>query len=225
MIIDFHGHVGRWDALDMIDDPAEMLRAMDAVGIDKSCVFNIFHPDGKPGNDQTAAFVARHPDRFIGFAYVCPTCPDTVRPELERAIDELGFRAIKIYPPYTPFPLDDSAWDPIYEFAAERGLAIIAHTGGEPTASPAQFGRAAAPLSHRPLRRRPLRQHRAVSQPSHCRGPAFAQLLPRNLLDLPHSRRHRRAGGQGRGRPRALRLGYALDGPPPPARQDHHRGY
>ena len=86
MIIDFHGHVGRWDALDMVDDPAEMLRAMDAVGIDKSCVFNIFHPDGKPGNDQTAAFVARHPDRFIGFAYVCPTCPDTVRPELERAI-------------------------------------------------------------------------------------------------------------------------------------------
>ena len=102
MIIDFHGHVGRWDSLDMVDDPAEMLRSMDAVGIDKSCVFNIFHPDGQPGNDQTAAFVARHPDRFIGFAYVCPTCPDTVRPELERAIDELGFRAIKIYPPYTP---------------------------------------------------------------------------------------------------------------------------
>ena len=70
----------------------------------KAASFNIFHPDGKPGNDQTAAFVARHPDRFIGFAYVCPTCPDTVRPELERAIDELGFRAIKIYPPYTPFP-------------------------------------------------------------------------------------------------------------------------
>ena len=75
MIIDFHGHVGRWDALDMVDDPAEMLRAMDAVGIDKSCVFNIFHPDGQPGNDQTAAFVARHPDRFIGFAYVCPHLP------------------------------------------------------------------------------------------------------------------------------------------------------
>ena len=159
MIIDFHGHVGRWDSLDMIDDPAAMLRAMDAVGIDKSCVFNIFHPEGKPGNDQTAAFVARHPDRFIGFAYVCPTCPDTVRPELERAIDELGFRAIKIYPPYTPFPLDDSAWDPIYEFAAERGLAIIAHTGGEPTAAPAQFGSRSRALPQRPLRRRPLRQH------------------------------------------------------------------
>ena len=49
-----------------------MLRAMDAVGIDKSCVFNIFHPDGKPGNDQTAAFIARHPDRFIGFCLCVP---------------------------------------------------------------------------------------------------------------------------------------------------------
>ena len=142
-VIDFHGHVGRWDALDMVDDPDEMIRAMDAVGIDRSCVFNIFHPDGQPGNDQTAAFVARHPDRFIGFAYVSPMMPDTVRPELERTIDALGFKAIKIYSPYTPYPLDDPAWDPVYGFADERGLAIIAHTGGEATSAPAQLGRAA----------------------------------------------------------------------------------
>ena len=144
LVIDFHGHVGRWDALDAVDDPEKMLRAMDAAGIDRSCVFNIFHPDGGPGNDTTAAFVDRHPDRFIGFAYVSPTMPETIRPELERAIDELGMPAIKIYPPYTPYPLDDSAWDPVYGFADERGLAIIAHTGGEPTAGPDQFGRAAA---------------------------------------------------------------------------------
>jgi len=143
LIIDFHGHVGRWDSLGLLDDPAGMLRAMDACGLDKSCLFNIFHPDGKSGNDQTAAFVARHPDRFIGFAYVSPTMPDTVRPELERAIDELGFKAIKIYPPYTKYPLDDPAWDPVYSFADERGLAVIAHTGSEPVSTPAQFGRAA----------------------------------------------------------------------------------
>ena len=111
-VIDFHGHVGRWDAFAMGDDPAPMLRAMDAVGIDRSCLFNIFHPDGRSGNDQTAAFVAQHPDRFIGFAYVSPMLPETVGPELKRAIDELGFKAIKIYSPYTPYPLDHPAWDP-----------------------------------------------------------------------------------------------------------------
>ena len=125
LVIDFHGHVGRWDALDAVDDPEKMLRAMDAAGIDKSCVFNIFHPDGGPGNDATAAFVGCHPDRFIGFAYVSPTMPGTIRPELERAIDGLGMPAIKIYPPYTPYPLDDPAWDPVYGFADERGLAVI----------------------------------------------------------------------------------------------------
>ncbi|MCE2450781.1 MAG: amidohydrolase family protein [Candidatus Latescibacteria bacterium] len=218
MIIDFHGHVGRWDSLDMVDDPAEMLRAMDAVGIDKSCVFNIFHPDGQPGNDQTAAFIARHPDRFIGFAYVCPTCPDTVRPELERAIDELGFRAIKIYPPYTPFPLDDSAWDPIYSFAAERGLAVLAHTGGEPTAAPAQFGRAAARFPNA----RFVAGHSGNTEPYRSQAIAAAQRLPNYFLETCSTFR---TPGQGRGRPRALRLGHALDGPPPPARQDHHRGH
>ena len=142
-IIDFHGHVGRWDGLDMADDPNTMLNAMDRAGIDLSCLFNIFHPDGRTGNDLTAAFVARHPDRFIGFAYACPLWPEDPTAELKRAIDELGFKAIKIYSPYTPYPLDHPAWDPVYGFADERGLAIIAHTGGEATSSPEQLGRAA----------------------------------------------------------------------------------
>ena len=70
--------------------------------------------------------------------------PETLGPELERAIDELSFKAIKIYSPYTPYPLDHPAWDPVYGFADERGLAVIAHTGGEATSSPAQLGRAAS---------------------------------------------------------------------------------
>ncbi len=135
-VIDFHGHVGRWDCVGLNDDPAGMLRAMNAVGIDKSCVFNIFHPDGRTGNDLTARFVEGHPDRFIGFAYVSPLMPRSMAPELERAIDHLGMRAIKLYPSYTPFPLDDPIWDPIYDFAHQRGLVIITHTGIEPTAAP-----------------------------------------------------------------------------------------
>ena len=142
-VIDFHGHVGRWDDLGVVDDPTTMLRAMDAVGIDRSCVFNIFHPEGRTGNDETAAFVARYPDRFIGFAYVSPLLPDLMVPELERAIDELGFPAIKLYPPYTPYLLCESIWDPIYAFANERELAVILHTGSEKTAEPGHLLQAA----------------------------------------------------------------------------------
>ena len=144
MVIDFHGHTGRWDSYEVKDDAPTMLRAMDAGGIDKSCLFHIFHPDGTPGNDETAAFVARHPDRFIGFAYVSPLLPEGMITELERSIDVLGLRAIKIYPPYTTWALDHEVWDPIYQFAHDRELVVIAHTGGDSTSCPDSFGRAAA---------------------------------------------------------------------------------
>jgi uncharacterized protein len=135
-VIDFHGHVGRWERFGMDDDPALMLRAMDAVGIDLACVFNVFYPDGTTGNNATACFVAQHPDRFIGFAYVSPLMPERMVPELLRAIDELRFAAIKLYPPYTPWALNEPPWEPIYQFADERGLTIILHTGPEVQSQP-----------------------------------------------------------------------------------------
>lgn len=135
-VIDFHGHVGRWDRYGMIDEPDRIAHAMNRAGVDRACVFNIFHPDGTTGNDSTARFVARHPDRFIGFAYVTPLMPEGMLAELKRAIDRLVFAAIKLYPPFTPWPMNEPQWDPIYAFANERGLAVILHTGGEPQSLP-----------------------------------------------------------------------------------------
>ena len=138
-VIDFHGHVGRWEKYGMIDDPKILLGAMDAFGIDISCLFHIFHPDGTTGNDLTAKFVAKNPERFVGFAYVSPTMPGCMIPELERAIDQLGFLAIKLYPPYTPWPFNEEPWHPIYEFAQDRGLTIIFHTDHFKNSRPRYF--------------------------------------------------------------------------------------
>jgi predicted TIM-barrel fold metal-dependent hydrolase len=102
---------------------------MDAAGIDKACLFHIFFPDGTTSNDLTAQLVAQHPERFVGFAYVSPLLPERIRPELTRAIDKLKLSAIKLYTPYTPWDLNQPQWDPIFEFANERGLTIISHTG------------------------------------------------------------------------------------------------
>lgn len=135
-VIDFHGHVGRWERYGMDDEPDLLLHAMDAGGIDVACVFNIFHPDGTTGNDATARFVAQHPARFVGFAYVSPLLPKQMVPELIRAIDTLNFVAIKLYPPYTSWALNEAQWDPIYAFAHERGLAILFHTGSEAQSLP-----------------------------------------------------------------------------------------
>jgi predicted TIM-barrel fold metal-dependent hydrolase len=135
-IIDFHGHSGRQDSIGFVDDPEAMLRTMDLAGVDVACLFHIFQPDGTTSNDINARFIAQHPDRFVGFAYVSPLMPERMIPELNRAIDELNFVAIKLYPPYTPWPFNEPVWYPIYEFANERKLAIIFHTDHFPTNRP-----------------------------------------------------------------------------------------
>ena len=133
-VIDFHGHPGRWAIAHML--PEKLFPATDAVGIDRSVLFDIWHPEGRRGNDLTAALVAAHADRFIGFAYVSPLMPATMVPELERAIDQLGLSAIKLYPPFVGIPFSDEIWWPIYEFANDRELVVIWHTGIEPGSAP-----------------------------------------------------------------------------------------
>jgi len=133
-VIDFHGHPGRWYNAHMT--PEKLFPALDASGIDRSVIFDIWQPEGRRSNDIVAELVKAHPDRFIGFAYVSPLLPETMVPELERAIDGLGLRAIKLYPPFVCVPFDDEIWFPIYEFADDRELAVLWHTGIEPGSAP-----------------------------------------------------------------------------------------
>jgi predicted TIM-barrel fold metal-dependent hydrolase len=138
-IIDFHGHQGAWEFYGMRDDARRMLRAMDLAGIDQACLFNIFHVEARLAHEQLASYVREAPDRFIGFAYASPLSARMVE-EVRFAIDELGFRAIKIYPPTGNISLRDPHWQPLFEFADERELAVISHTGTEPSCQPAYFG-------------------------------------------------------------------------------------
>ena len=134
MVIDFHGHPGRWGLAE--SSPQNLLHSMDAIGVDYSVLFSVWHPEGTRGNDHTASVVATHPDRFLGFAYVSPLMPDAMVPELTRAFDELHLKGIKLYPPFTGINLNEPPWFPIYQFADDRGLAVIWHTGIEAPAQP-----------------------------------------------------------------------------------------
>ena len=139
-VIDFHCHVGAWPQYGMFDDVDDMLRVMDDAGVDQACIFNVFQGDHHRGNDEVAAVVRRHPDRFIGFAFVTPLYPEEIESELTRAFDDLGMRAIKIYPPYFDRPVTDPVWEPIFSFAHERRLVVISHTwGGDSKCDPMLF--------------------------------------------------------------------------------------
>jgi len=127
-VIDFHSHANAIETMGARNDPASMLRAMDATGIDAACVFNCTLVSGMPGNQVVADWAARYPGRFIGFAYVSPVMAESISEELTRCFDVLKLRGIKLLPHRTRWPLNDPVWYPIYAFANARGVPVIFHT-------------------------------------------------------------------------------------------------
>ena len=127
-VVDFHCHVGGWDARGRDDSPDMYLRVMDAAGVDISCINCILHSDTRRGNDYVARYMERAPERFAGVAYVTPMYPDEAISELERCFDSLGFKFLKIYPSYIRRPVDDPVYDPIYDWCNDRGAIIMSHS-------------------------------------------------------------------------------------------------
>mgnify|MGYP001481119330 CR=1 FL=1 len=78
-------------------------------------------------NDQLAAIVRQHPDRFTGFAHH-PLLPGAGA-ELRRAVDDLGLKGYKLLAPRTEVPFEDPSVRDVWEFCAERRLPVLIHFG------------------------------------------------------------------------------------------------
>jgi len=79
-------------------------------------------------NDEMAELVARHPSRFVGAA-ACVPLNDVERAiaELDRAIGQLGLRAVQIYTDINGRPLDDPQFAPFFDRAAALDVPILLH--------------------------------------------------------------------------------------------------
>ena len=133
MIIDAHGHLGRWEATHIPGgDAAGLVRSMDACGVAAICVsaFAAIGPAPREGNDLTMAAADAHPGRIYGYVGVNPNFPDEVRPELERCLAHPRMRAIKLHAGIHAYPVDGDAYLPAFEIAHERGLCVLIHGGG-----------------------------------------------------------------------------------------------
>lgn len=102
MIIDFHCHAGKGDAMTApwnTDAPlGAYLRRARAAGIDKTVVFPLFHDDYDRANHELARLIARHPDRLVGFAFVhARRDRGRIKAMVERAVTQWGFRGIKVH--------------------------------------------------------------------------------------------------------------------------------
>jgi predicted TIM-barrel fold metal-dependent hydrolase len=108
--------------------PEQLLEA--TKGCDKVVVFAIRAPfTGIFGAQETVAeFVARHPDRFVGWCSVDPNDPACIE-QLRHYVQDLGLRGLKLGPIYQGFDPSDPKHLPLFQEAERLGIPINWHQG------------------------------------------------------------------------------------------------
>ena len=131
--------MGLSDPSPLHDGSAErLIREMEEAGIDKTVLLAL---DGhfaftanltyKDYNNYVANIVNEYPDKFIGFCGIDPRRGKEAIQELERCVEELGLKGLKLYP-LTGFYPDDLKFYPFYKRVQELDIPILIHTGSGP---------------------------------------------------------------------------------------------
>ena len=148
-VFDVHLHVQPWsmvrpDALAMIDDPSHrdaadvltsaenVLRFLDANGVERACCINYVAPEvmgfTSEVNDWIADFTKGHRDRLLPVGSVHPRHTREVGAETARVLD-LGIRMIKIHPPHQEIAPNAPELTELYCECEARGVPVMFHTG------------------------------------------------------------------------------------------------
>jgi len=134
MIIDVHNHIVVKSSPYYLPQE-DYLKEMDDAGVDKMVILGKDY--GKLGDrlqsnlpdEETADFVKACPDRFIGFTAVHPDRAEKENVErVERAVNDLGLKGIKLNPHSCFYPNDERLY-PVYEKATELGIPVMFHSG------------------------------------------------------------------------------------------------
>jgi uncharacterized protein len=129
----------------LADLGAGRLADMDAAGIDvqvishnvpgpEACAPGDAVPIAREANDELAAAVAAHPDRFAAFAALPTSDPDAAAEELRRAVTELRFRGALVNGTTHGRFLDDRSFWPVFAEAERLHVPIYLHPAPPPPA-------------------------------------------------------------------------------------------
>jgi len=123
--------------------PIELtLAEMDATGVEKAFLRAWMRPEGVIiSNDDIAAIVRKYPDRFLGMATVDPRKPMAAVRELERAVKELGLRALHMLPWIWNLPPSDRLYYPLFVKCIELGIPFCCQVGHTGPMFPSEPGR------------------------------------------------------------------------------------
>jgi uncharacterized protein len=130
MIVDCHAHLGR-SIYGYGQTPAELLDRMDRLAIDWAVVCPVqpeeYHLE--PANDEVAAAVRSHADRFVGFCRVDPRRGHKAVRELERAATRLGLRGLFLHPWEEGYAVNGPVVFPMVERAIALGMPLMLAAG------------------------------------------------------------------------------------------------
>jgi predicted TIM-barrel fold metal-dependent hydrolase len=119
-----------------------VIGAMDTAGVE-TALLSAWHLPGRAmiSNEQVAAFIEQHPDRFVGVASVDLKDPVAATREVERAVRELGFKALRVLPWVWSRPPTDPLFYPLYVKCVELNIPFCTQVGHTGPLMPSDVGR------------------------------------------------------------------------------------
>jgi hypothetical protein len=122
---------------------AASVAAMDAAGVDFG-LLTAWHAPREGAlisNDEVAAWVSAHPDRFAGLAAVALERPMEGVRELRRCVSELGMVGLRMLPWLWETPPTDRRFYPLYAACVELGVPFCTQVGHAGPLRPSEPGR------------------------------------------------------------------------------------
>lgn len=120
----------------------QIIAEMDKAGVQKLMLSAWHRREGWIfSNDEVAAMSAAYPDRFVGVAAVNLEKPVEAVRELERAVKELGFKALRVVPWLWSRPPNDKFYFPLYVKCIELGIPFCTQVGHTGPLMPSETGR------------------------------------------------------------------------------------
>lgn len=122
--------------------PAELVAAMDAAGVERLLLTAWTRPGCQLfSNEQVAEFVQAHPDRIVGVAGVDLERPVEAVRQLDRAVRDYGFKALRVIPWLWKLPPNDRLYYPLYVKCIELGIPFCTQVGHTGPLMPSDTGR------------------------------------------------------------------------------------
>lgn len=120
----------------------QIVMAMDRAGI-QTLMLSAWHRPGQwiYHNDDIAEMIRQSPDRFCGVAAVNLEKPVEAVRELDRAVKELGFKALRVVPWLWNRPPNDKFYFPLYVKCIELDIPFCTQVGHTGPLMPSETGR------------------------------------------------------------------------------------